>query len=319
MDCQLNASAGFRRGLLSFLGNDLVLTIGLPLAAGLSLRELAGVLAHEFGHFTQGFGMRLTYIIRSVNLWFARVVYERDAWDVWLAEIGQDTDWRIALVVGLARLAVWCSRLILMALMYTGHLIGCFMLRQMEYDADSCEIGLVGSEAFEATSRRVHVLAQVLELAYKEMRVPWNSNRRLPDNVPAFILAQDQRVRPEFRAQWEATMGLEPAGLLDTHPSNGDRIRRARLAQEPGVFQLESPATVLFSNFEVLAKQVSLLHYSDDLGLPVEMASFYPVPSAVTPEASEAPLTAQPEPRSVDTSGLRLRVRLSNEPAQDNR
>lgn len=53
-----------------------MLTIGLPLVAGLSLQQLAGVLAHEFGHFSQGAGMRLTYIVRSINAWFLRVVYE---------------------------------------------------------------------------------------------------------------------------------------------------------------------------------------------------------------------------------------------------
>jgi hypothetical protein len=62
-------------------GNDLVLTIGMPLVAGMSLRQFAGVLAHEFGHFSQGAGMRLSFIIRSINLWFMRVVYERDDWD----------------------------------------------------------------------------------------------------------------------------------------------------------------------------------------------------------------------------------------------
>ena len=110
IDCQLNASAGFRRGMLSFLGNDLVLTIGMPLAAGLTLREFAGVLAHEFGHFTQGFGMRLTYIIRSVNGWFARVVYERDSWDVSLEEAAQTDDIKVSIMVGLARFGVWISR-----------------------------------------------------------------------------------------------------------------------------------------------------------------------------------------------------------------
>ena len=33
LDCQLNAAAAFRRGWLSLFGNDLVLVIGLPLAA----------------------------------------------------------------------------------------------------------------------------------------------------------------------------------------------------------------------------------------------------------------------------------------------
>ncbi|MHC4610283.1 MAG: M48 family metallopeptidase, partial [Planctomycetota bacterium] len=81
VDCDINASAAFRRGWLSMFGRDLALTIGVPLAAGLTLRQLAGVLAHEFGHFTQGVAMRLTYVIHSVDAWFARVVYERDAWD----------------------------------------------------------------------------------------------------------------------------------------------------------------------------------------------------------------------------------------------
>ena len=81
VDCQVNASASFERGLLGLLRRRLVLTIGLPLAAGLSARQLGGVLAHEFGHFAQGAGMGLTFVIRSVNGWFARVVYQRDEWD----------------------------------------------------------------------------------------------------------------------------------------------------------------------------------------------------------------------------------------------
>ena len=85
VDVQANASASFRRGLWSMAGDDLVLTIGLPLADALTVRQFAGVLAHEFGHFTQGAGMRLTYLVETISRWFERVVYERDAWDDWLA------------------------------------------------------------------------------------------------------------------------------------------------------------------------------------------------------------------------------------------
>src|SRR6185295_4479066 len=95
VDCQINASASFRRGLLSMKGNDLVLTIGLPLAADLTMQEFAGVLAHEFGHFAQGAGMRLTYIVRQTNRWFARVVYDRDEWDIKLVEISRRIDIRL--------------------------------------------------------------------------------------------------------------------------------------------------------------------------------------------------------------------------------
>jgi Zn-dependent protease with chaperone function len=293
IDCQLNASASFRRGLVSFLGNDLVLTIGLPLAASLNLREFAGVLAHEFGHFTQGFGMRLTYVIRTVNGWFARVVDERDEWDVMLEEAAQTDDWKLAFMVGIARLGVWFSRQLLKLLMLIGHGIGCFMLRQMEYDADTYEIRLAGSEAFETTMRRFHVLGVTLERSYKDMRSTWNLGKRLPDDFPAYFMNYAAAMPEMERTRLEDTMGLEATGMFDTHPSNGDRIRKARQAGEPGLFHLDTPARALFSNFEVPAKQVTLLHYQDDLGLPLELAKLVPVETRNTTPPEEAPAPSE--------------------------
>src|SRR5262249_36928499 len=81
VDCQINAAAGFSGGAFSLFGREPVLTIGLGLAAGLDLKQFAGVMAHELGHISQGSGARLMQVISSINGWFARVVYERDEWD----------------------------------------------------------------------------------------------------------------------------------------------------------------------------------------------------------------------------------------------
>jgi Zn-dependent protease with chaperone function len=290
LDCQLNASASFRRGAMSLVGNDLVLTIGLPLVAGLDMRQLAGVVAHEFGHFTQGFGMRLSYVIRRINGWFARVVYERDAWDVTLETWSMEADdWRVMLVIGCARFAVGFTRLILMLLMYLGHGVGCFLLRQMEYDADSYEIKLAGSATFESTMRKLATLGAASEKAYKEMRVSWNLNRKLPDNFPLFLKCQEERIPAKALERIQDTLGLSRTGLFHSHPSNGDRIRKARQANEPGIFQMELPASLLFSHFDIVARQVTQLHYSDDLGLvfdagatlrPVETVAPNPKPDS---------------------------------------
>jgi Zn-dependent protease with chaperone function len=280
LDCQFNAAAGFRRGVLSLLSNDLVLTIGLPLVAALNLREFAGVLAHEFGHFTQGFGMRLNYLIRNINGWFARVIYQRDTWDLWLEGLAETPEWWTAIIVGFARLAVWCSRALLKGLMLLGHAISCFMMRQMEYDADSYEIKLAGSETFEATTRRMHLFSKALEMAYKNMRVAWNLNRTLPESFPAYLLQTESTLPPTQRQQLEDTMGLAPTKWFETHPSKGDRIRRARQAAEAGVFHLDSPASALFTAFEIPAKQVTLLHYTDDLGINTMLARLVPLKPA---------------------------------------
>ncbi|MEY4387330.1 MAG: Protease HtpX [Verrucomicrobiota bacterium] len=278
VDCQLNAAASFRRGLRSFFGNDLVLTVGMPLVAGMNARQFAGILAHEFGHFTQGFGMRLTYLIRTINAWFARIAYERDAWDATLEQWQAEAeDGRLAIFIGIVQLSVWFTRLFLKLLLFISHAIGCFMLRQMEYDADSYEIKLAGSDAFESAALRLRVLSAALDKSYKDIRVGWNNSKRLPDNFPSYLMSHEVAMRSEAKQQLEDTAGLSKTGLFDSHPSDGDRIRQARRAGEPGVFDLDLPATALFSNFDVLAKQVTQLHYAEDMGVPLVMATLCPV------------------------------------------
>ena len=139
---------------------DLVLTIGLPLVAGMDLTMLTGVLAHEFGHFAQGTGMRLTYVIRSINGWFARVVYERDSWDQWLVDAQHTSEhWAISIIVALARLFVWMTRRILWVLMVIGHGVSSFMLRQMEFDADRYEARVSGSDDVRENGRAARAVA----------------------------------------------------------------------------------------------------------------------------------------------------------------
>ena len=169
-------------------GNDLVLTIGLPLVANLSAAEFGGVVAHEFGHFTQSLGMRLSYIIRSVNFWFMRVIYESDAWDEALEQWAQEIeDGRVAIIVWTAQIGVVFARLILRILMYIGLLIGGFMLRQMEYDADAWEVKLAGSETFERTQRKLATLSAAMELTYKQIHERWQRTRMLPDNLSEML------------------------------------------------------------------------------------------------------------------------------------
>jgi Zn-dependent protease with chaperone function len=282
--CDLNAAASFRRGAASLLRDDLVLTIGLPLVAGLNLQQFAGIIAHEFGHFAQGFGMRLSYIIRSINGWFVRVVYERDAWDMWLEELGMEAqDAGILIIVNCARLGVGTSRLVLKLLMLLAHMVSCFLLRQMEYDADSYEIKIAGSGAAESAMRKMAELGEALGRSYKEMRATWNLSRRLPDDFPAYLVVQHAKLPAALCQRLQDRLGLAQTGLFDTHPSDGDRIRRARQAGEPGVFHLALPASVLFSRFDIVSRQVTHLHYAEDLGLVFDVANLRPVEGVVAP------------------------------------
>ena len=269
VDCQVNASAGFlRRGLAGVLSRDVVLTIGLPLAAGLTTRQLGGVLAHEFGHFAQGGGMRLTAVVRAVNAWFARVVFERDAWDDRLEDWSKHSDWRLSVILVLARGAVWVSRQILRGLMMAGHAISCFMLRQMEFDADSYEIKLSGSETFAHTSRRMRELHLGLQFAYPDVREGLR-NRALPSHLPAFVIERTRRVPGAVFEQMGAAED-ERTGTFDTHPCDADRLRAAERAAAAGVMVAgHGPATELFADFDGLSAAATRHHYEHELGLPL--------------------------------------------------
>ena len=261
VDCQVNASASLRHGLWS---KEFVLTIGLPLAAGLDMRQFAGVLAHEFGHFVQGAGMRLTYVIRNINSWFTRVVYDRDAWDKNLQQ--GVPDWRVGIMLNAARGCVWLTRRVLWGLMRAGHAISCFMLRQMEYDADSYEAKLAGSDAFEPTTTRFRILNVATQGAYEDVRQSWAS-KRLPESLPLLIDHKAGSLPEEVRQKLSASTATQKTGWFDTHPCDADRIRAALQLNEQGVFRLTEPATLLFSDFAELSKTVTRHQYEKHLKL----------------------------------------------------
>lgn len=276
IDCQVNASASFRKGVLSMLGNDLVLTIGLPLVAGLSARQLGGVLAHEFGHFTQGAGMRLTYLIRSISHWFVRVVYERDSWDEWLATTANSLDFRLAWVLWLAMLAVWITRKILWVLLHIGTAVAGFTLRQMEYDADRYEARFAGSDAFVTTARRLQELNAGMQMAFAQLRSSYQEGR-LVDDLPALIQINAGRLPKQAQKDISRMLESGETNLFATHPSDKDRIANARAEEAPGVFRLETPASQLFRDFAEQSKATSWEFYREAIDSRIDRASLTPV------------------------------------------
>lgn len=266
VDCEINAHASFRRGFRSMLvGNDLVLTIGMPLVAGLSVRQFAGVLAHEFGHFSQGAGMRLTYVVRTINMWFTRVVYQRDALDEWLVTASQEFDMRVAWVLMLTRLCVWLTRRLLWLLMIVGHAVSGFLMRQMEFDADRHETRVAGSAVFESTVRRLLELQFAHRWAQEDLQSFYREGR-LGDNLPKLIMANIQQLPPELAAKIDELIEKADTGWFDTHPADKERIASSHAEHDPGIYHFDDSAHVLFRHYEALSKNVTWDFYRDIFG-----------------------------------------------------
>ncbi len=261
----MNASASFMSGWRGMLGKRLVLTFGLPLAGGLSAREFAGVLAHEMGHFSQGSAMRLTWVIRSINFWFARIVYQRNAWDAQLASASHGGHYLIQLVALIARGAIWLTRRILWCLMRFGHGVSAMMLRQMEFNADQFEQRMVGVDAFISTSQRLALLNVAADVGFRDLHNAWRE-QRLCDDLPALIESRNFDMPLHIREHVLEEHVSGKAGWFDSHPSDAARIAAARRENATGLFTVDTPARTLFRNFTELSRVATLVFYKQRIG-----------------------------------------------------
>ena len=281
VDCRVNASAHRDGGLLGVLGGNLVLTIGLPFVAGVTLQQFAGVLAHEFGHFTQGAGMRLYSLIMRINMWFARVVYQHDEWDDTLNAWSSEQNGYLIILVLIVRLAVWLTRRILWVLMQVGRVVSGFLSRQMEYDADRYEARMVGASAFAETMWRFRLMSLAENGAYSDLQSSWHQ-RRLPNNFPKLVMANIPQIPEPVVTAYRQAMETTRTGLFDTHPGDKDRIAHTRReAPDGGIFQLDGAATDVFRDFDALARVASLDMYKSVLGPGITQDQLFEVTELV--------------------------------------
>lgn len=274
VDTRVNASAG-HLNLLSRRRGRLELTLGLPLVKGLSLRELTGVLAHEFGHFRQGLGARLGMIVRRMNLWFYRTALERDALDSRLAEFLDESEAPlIRLPFLLAALVIAGCRWVLYLELRIGAVLGSFWSRQMEYDADRWEAVLSGGATFADTALRLRILEVSSGRAHDDLAVAYREGR-LADDLPGLIAARAALMPREVATRVRTAMLSHRTRLTDSHPSDLDRIERAR-AFGPGIFRGEGPASALFSDLSRVCRSASLHYYRQELGLEVTSRNLVP-------------------------------------------
>lgn len=265
IDLEVNAAASLTRGWRGFLTNDLTLTIGLPLLSGLTLKQFSGVLAHEFGHFTQTFGMRLYFTISVIRNWFLRVAYVRDKWDASLERHSNSGDWRVRAVMGLAQGAVSFSRWILRGLQHVASWMSVWFSRQMEFDADRHEAALVGGIVFAETHIRIALLGLSSRAAWQDVNQLWASKLRAAD-FTALLGYREQSITQECREQLVEGILNEKTDRWGTHPCASDRIRNVEGIQGLIMDALDQPAHVLIEKYVALCEHATEHCYIQSVG-----------------------------------------------------
>lgn len=258
VDCSPNAAAIARH---RWTGSHLTLLLGGPLLAYLRVDELAGIIAHELGHFSQGAGNRIFQRMGAIHEWFARVVYERDEWDAFIVSMANDSWSGIRLIFLVVFFGIGLTRAILGGFLFCSTLLWMYFSRQMEFDADQFYYRLVGAEIFDRTDAQITLLSGAGFHALALANYALEQNNELADNLPQLVAgfarlmgeSSAKKIRRRFlpkRTEW-----------FSTHPSWKERVDRARASGAAGVFHYDVPASVLFRDFHRTARMATELLY----------------------------------------------------------
>ncbi|MCX5691708.1 MAG: M48 family metalloprotease [Planctomycetota bacterium] len=295
IDATPNASARFDRGLVSVLiPGDLVLTIGLPLMHGMNLNQFAGVLAHEFGHFSQGAGMRAGMLINRINSWVAGVVYD-DGRAVGMVDDleAHEAGFIGAIFALFLKLSIKLTQAVFWVLFWSAHLLSSAMSRQMEFDADRHQARFSGAETFTSTFRRLMELNEGFMMVTAELPEYWKNGKRLPDNIPALINDAAQRLSPEARDRVEHELTRRGTGWFSTHPAVSRRIAAVKAKGEEGVFDLAVPAISLLRVPRDVSVRATYGYYRERLGRRFDDATMVPTEGVLTANRDHDKAVAQ--------------------------
>jgi Zn-dependent protease with chaperone function len=262
MNHEVNASASLKDGIRGLKQGELVLTLGYPLISGMNTRQLVGIIAHEFGHFSQRNGMAVHYLINSINFWLQERAYA----DYGLALLLKR--WRIkydegyfAMPIVTASAGIWLSQQCLKKLFHMSLYCSQYMSREMEFNADHHECKIVGSDYFSNTAIRLH------QLSFAEDKVAainehfWNENVLLK-NIPQAINTVTNNLSKHEKKTVQESIHLQQGHPWDSHPPDYRRIEHALALNELGIFHLEFDASRLFNNYEQVCLEQTLAIYN---------------------------------------------------------
>ncbi|PQO40252.1 hypothetical protein C5Y96_01375 [Blastopirellula marina] len=262
-----------------------ILILGLPLIASCDIASLAGIIAHEMGHFALEKNIKLRTIIGIVNGMFYRAMYEPDKFDIWLA-INTQEGQSLRLLLLPIKKALSLGRWILWVFFVTAEASSCLISRKDEFDCDQYMARLVGSDIACRSLQRVHLLGMAASATNDDLTNSWQE-KRLPDDLPRFILS---RVGRWNARQQEISLKLISSNAtrwFDTHPSLPARINALQKLELPTMPISQDPAGHLLRDFDRRCTEMTVRHYKEVL------ESDFDPSSLVSTEVLNAEYTAE--------------------------
>lgn len=215
------------------------LEIGLGLLACTSIDEVKGILAHEFGHFSQR-SMKVGSAISVSNQIISNLAYNNGLWDKFVAVAMNICRFNVyiwLLVIVVFGITIGMKKLLQFLCKQTNK-VYYELSRQMEYEADHIAASIVGAKTFASALRKTDYTAQTyqttIQLAGNLLE---QKNGKVRDmfkfhDTVSLVLSEMQNLEisassplTESLIKDEINSRIVTKNVWDDHPSLTDRIK----------------------------------------------------------------------------------------------
>lgn len=263
---QLSARAVW--GWRSLGRRDTVLTIGLPLLAGLDSRQLAALLTQALHPWRPGAGSVMGRLLDGNIHWLHRAGYEGDLVDRRLGEWQQRLPRLRPLLEKLARLAGWSARPARWRLGFS-RVLSRRLVHRLCANRDLAARQIAGSQSLGEAMARSRLLAFATQSTLPELRKMWLAQGTLPDNIAQAVVAHAShypaRVADELD-QLEQRRSAESGGF---RPTTAQRLALVSGETVKGTYDLAAPCAAYFRRLEKLMHITTVRYYHSHLQIPV--------------------------------------------------
>lgn len=248
------------------------LEIGVGLINSVTVDEFKGILAHEFGHFSQK-SMKVGSFVYVANTVLYNLAYQNDKWDEWVIK------WtNVGHVFGFfGAVTYYFTNKVKLLLQYLFRVVNksnMELSRQMEFDADMLAGKYIGGEVFCSALRKIEFAGSTFESTKSILHTLYEENKKINDLyqihslLSAFVAEKNnmvykagEPVLENYRTDnFPSKIAIDDA--WNTHPSMENRIKQVESVN--GVCEIHHPncAWELINNPTGIIKTMTDITYS---------------------------------------------------------
>ncbi|MFP9099332.1 M48 family metallopeptidase [Flavobacterium sp. RHBU_24] len=266
---EVNASVFYDSGFWSmFLPVRKNLHIGLGLMNTVTVDELKGIIAHEFGHFSQR-SMKVGSYVYNVNYIIHNMLYQNEGYTNIVSKLANiHAAMSLPIIAGMR--IVYGIQLTLQQVYKVVNISYMALSREMEFHADEVAANIAGPQTLITSLVRMELASKSLNEIYSFYGNRASQNLKPQNIFPKQFFAMSVLAK-EFDLPFKDGLPLltyehgsrfnkskiEIGTQWMSHPSNKDRINRLISLNLPDKQQNGTAAMTLFSNPEKMQRDIT--------------------------------------------------------------